>query len=274
MRRFEGRVAAVTGAASGIGRGTSVALAQRGCDVALADVDGEGLRATAVLVEAAGRRATTHEVDVANRDAMWAYAEEVCRTHGGVHIVVNNAGVSMSGPLEHQSFDQLEWIVGINFWGVVHGCKFFLPHLLREDEAHIVNLSSLYGIVGAPLASSYCATKFAVRGLSEALWTELRRTHVGVTTVHPGRTATNVIRNARGLSDADRQHQHELFQRTGMSPEQAGRRIVRAIARNRMRLCLGPTGLIGDWLKRAFPTTTQRLMAWGSNDLPQAHRQP
>jgi NAD(P)-dependent dehydrogenase (short-subunit alcohol dehydrogenase family) len=147
-------------------------------------------------VRAFGRKASVHVADVASRARMAELPEEVLREHGRVSLLVNNAGVSVGGTFEEQSLEDLDWIVGINFWGVVHGCQFFLPHLRRETEAHIVNLSSMFGIVGVPTQSSYCATKFAVRGLSEALWVELRDAGIGVTSVHPGGIRTNIVRTS------------------------------------------------------------------------------
>jgi NAD(P)-dependent dehydrogenase (short-subunit alcohol dehydrogenase family) len=192
-----GKVAAVTGAASGIGRALAEVLAQRGCSLALADLDAGGLAETARRVEAAGRRASTHVVDVADWERMVRFADEVVEAHGGVDLVVNNAGVSVTGTLEEQSIEDLRWIVGVNFWGVVHGCKAFLPHLRKRPEGHLVNLSSVLGLIGLPTQTSYCATKFAVRGFSEGLWAELADSRIGVTVVHPGGVRTNIVRASR-----------------------------------------------------------------------------
>ena len=257
------RIGVVTGAASGIGRGVALALAERGCTVALVDVNAAGLEESAKLVAGAGGTATTHLVDVANRAAMEALADEVIRRHGHVHVLVNNAGVAVSGDLDEQSYEDLEWIVGINFWGVVFGCKTFLPYLRLEEEGHIVNLSSLFGFLGVPGSSSYCATKAAVRSLSEALWAELSGTKIGVTSVHPGAIATNIIAAARNISDEDRQVAQEGFARSGMDPARAGQLIARAIERNQKRLLLRPEAYIGDWLKRLFPVAIHRALGWG-----------
>ena len=218
MRKLDGRIAVVSGAAGGIGRGVATALAHKGCDLALVDISAEGLEETAKRVEQMGRKATQHRVDVSDRAAMQVLADEVVRRHGHVHIVVNNAGVAVSGSFEEQSWEDLDWIVGINFWGVVHGCKVFLPYLRLEDEGHIVNVSSMLGFLGVPGSSSYCATKFAVRGLSEALWAELSDTKIGVTSVHPGAIATNIIASARNISDEDRMRGAAVFARQGMDP--------------------------------------------------------
>ena len=263
MRRFEGRVAVVTGAASGIGRATSVLLARRGCDLALVDIDASGLAETAKRVRAAGRKVSLHRVDVADRDAMSALPDQVIGEHGHVHILVNNAGVSVGSTLEEHDLDDFAWLVGINLWGVVYGCKFFLPHLLREDEGHIVNISSMFGFVGFPGQSSYCATKFAVRGLSESLFAELSGTGVGVTSVHPGAIRTNIMAAARAIDEEVRARFLEIFERRGMPPERAAERIVRGIERRRLRVIIAREAWLTDWLKRLMPVGTHRLIAWG-----------
>ena len=267
MRSFRDKVAVVTGAASGIGRALALDLAARGADCALADVDDAALAETAAAVAKAGRRATAHLVDVADADRMQRFADEVVAQHGAVHLVVNNAGVSVTGTLEEQSLDDLHWIVGVNFWGVVHGCKFFLPALRAARaagaEAHIVNLSSMFGLIGLPTQSSYCATKFAVRGLSEALWTELRDTGIGVTSVHPGGVRTNIVRKSRTADAIAKDEMIERFDRMAIAPEQAAAQILRAVERNRMRVVICPEAHAADWAKRVAPVAVHRLVAWG-----------
>jgi NAD(P)-dependent dehydrogenase (short-subunit alcohol dehydrogenase family) len=260
VREFKDRVAVVTGAASGIGRALSLALARRGAHVALVDVNEAGLGAVAGEVAALGRKASRHVADVANRARMAALPDEVLREHGRVSLLVNNAGVSVAGSFEEHSLDDFDWIVGINFWGVVHGCKFFLPHLRREPEAHIVNLSSMFGIVGIPGQISYCSTKYAVRGFSETLFTELREAKIGVTCVHPGGVKTNIVGSTRNIPDDARARTMERFDRMAIAPERAAEKIVRAVERNRMRVVICREAKIGDWLKRLAPTATQRLI--------------
>ena len=265
MRVLEGRVAVVTGAGSGIGRATSVVLAGRGCALALVDLNEAGLSGTANLVRALGRKVSVHVADVADRARMERLPGEVLADHGHVHILVNNAGVSVIGTLLEQSLDDFAWLIGINFWGVVYGCKFFLPHLLREDEAQIVNISSMFGFIGIPSQISYNASKYAVRGFSEALSSELSGTRVGVTCVHPGGIRTNVVRSSRVSSERDADEQRQtiaLFERRAHSPEKAARKIVRAIERNQARVRIGPEAYLTDWLKRLFPVSTQRFVGW------------
>jgi NAD(P)-dependent dehydrogenase (short-subunit alcohol dehydrogenase family) len=263
MKNLRERVAVVTGAASGIGRATALALARRGCDVALVDLDAAGLASAAGEVERAGRRASSHLADVADAERMHALAGEVQAEHGRVHVLVNNAGVSVGGTLEEQSLEDLRWIVGVNLWGVVHGCKFFLPLLRREDEAHVVNVSSMFGLMGVPTQSSYCATKFAVRGLSEALAAELSGTRIGVTCVHPGGVRTNIVRNSRTHDEAVRARTIALFERFATAPERVGEAIARAIERNRSRLVICREAHLADWAKRLFPIAAGRAVGWG-----------
>ncbi|MGB1017217.1 MAG: SDR family oxidoreductase [Nannocystaceae bacterium] len=260
MKRFTDRIAVVTGAASGIGRATSVALAQRGCDLAIVDLNEEGLAETAAHIEKTGRKVTQHIVDVADRAQMKALADTVVEAHGAVHIVINNAGVTVSASFARQSLDDFEWLMGINFWGVIHGCKFFLPHLGRAEEAHIVNISSLFGLIGVPTQTSYCASKFAVRGFSDALRFELEDTRVGLTCVHPGGINTNIIRNSRYTEErryGTRARIQRVFDRA-MPPEEAANLIVDAIAHNKERLLITREAHLGDLVMRLLP---QRLSA-------------
>jgi short-subunit dehydrogenase len=265
MRKLDGRVAVVTGAGSGIGRATACQLAEKGCALALVDLNEAALEETAALVRARGRTVSVHRADVADRARMEHLPGEVLSEHGHVHILVNNAGVSVIGTLLEQKLDDFAWLMGINFWGVVYGCKLFLPFLLAEDEAQIVNVSSMFGFVGIPTQTSYNASKYAVRGFSEALSSELSGTHVGVTCVHPGGIRTNIVRASRLSGEGDVQDQKdtiELFDRFAHSPEKAARVIVRAIEHRQARVRIGPESYLTDWLKRLAPVTTQRLIGW------------
>ncbi|HVW30512.1 MAG TPA: SDR family oxidoreductase [Polyangiaceae bacterium] len=264
MKRLEGRTAVVTGAAGGIGRAVAERLARAGCHLALCDRNESALATTAEAVEALGRRASRHVIDVSKRADMDALAEEVLSYHGGVHVLVNNAGVTVISAFQNQSLDDFEWLMGVNFWGVVYGCKVFLPALLAADEAHIVNLSSVFGILGVPMQTAYCASKFAVRGFSESLRAELSETRVGVTSVHPAGVATNIVRDARYSALAEGSMKRGLIDRfaRGMQPpEVIADRIVTAIRRNESRVLVARGARAIDVLQRASPVIGGRVAA-------------
>jgi short-subunit dehydrogenase len=260
MKRFDGRVAVVTGAGSGVGRATALCLARKGCRLALVDVNAAALEEVAKQLELSGTPTSTHLVDVSDAERMQALPAQVVAEHEAVHILVNNAGVSVSATFEDHSLDDLRWIVGINFWGVVHGCKFFLPLLKQADEAHIVNISSMFGFIGVPTQSSYCATKFAVKGLSEALWMELQGTHVGVTSIHPGGIRTGIARTMRSYDDEVRAATQAGLERS-RPPEVVAKAILRAIEKNKLRAIVGWEAYATDWLKRLLPVRTHHLIA-------------
>lgn len=261
MKDLHGRVAVVTGASSGIGRATAARLAGEGCVLALVDIDGVRLEETARLVEAAGVRSSRHLADVSDASQMAALPREIVEEHGRVNILVNNAGVSVLKTFEDHSLDDFQWLIGINFWGVVHGCKFFLPVLREADEAHIVNVSSMFGFIGVPGQSSYCASKFAVRGFSESLWAELRHTQVGVTSVHPGGVATGIARGVRVSHEAQRAQLQKGMKKYGHPPEDVASAIVRGIRGNKLRVRSGAESFAVDWLKRLGPIGFHKVFA-------------
>jgi short-subunit dehydrogenase len=255
VRSLADRVAVVTGAGNGIGRATSDALARRGAHVAVVDHDETRATQTAELVRSHGRRATVHVADVRDQRRLDEVAAEVLDRHGACHVLVNNAGVTSAGGFEDDSLDDLHWIVDINVWGVVHGCRAFLPALRQAGEAHIVNMSSMVGLLGLPHNAAYSLTKGAVRAFSEALRAELVTTNVGVTVVFPGAIRTDITNTARG-SHAD------LLAKMGRSPlaplvmrppSAVARRIVTAIERDRARVTVGPDARAVDLLTRLYP---------------------
>jgi len=267
MQQLSGKVAVITGAASGIGRALALELARAGCELALSDVNEEGLAESRARAEAAGAKVTSARIDVADREAMYAWAERVVTDHGRANLVVNNAGVALGALIEHMTWDDFEWLMGINFWGVVHGTKAFLPHLKRARDGHIVNVSSVFGIIGVATQSAYNAAKFAVRGFTEALREELDLDDCGVSAscVHPGGIKTNIARNSRqgGLGRLDRPREQALadFDRTARTtPEQAARVIVAGVRRNRRRILIGADAYVIDAVQRLAPTGYQRLV--------------
>jgi short-subunit dehydrogenase len=261
MRTLKRRVAVVTGAASGIGRALAMRLADEECGLALVDRDGAGLERLRDELRLRARSLSVHALDVSDRAALARLPEEVVEAHGHVHILVNNAGVALSGTLVDNSIEDLDWIVDINFWGVVLACKHFIPWLARGDEGHIVNLSSLFGLVGLPSVGAYCATKAAVRSYSETLGAELHGTGITVTSVHPGGVSTNIMRHARLANEADRTELVALFDRLRTQPDRAAARIVEAIRHGRTRLRIGPETYVSDWLRRLAPVTVNRVVA-------------
>jgi NAD(P)-dependent dehydrogenase (short-subunit alcohol dehydrogenase family) len=265
MKKLTDRIAVVTGAASGIGRATSLLLAERGCALAISDVNAAGLAETAELARKFGRKVTTYEVDVSNKARMEAFAGEVVQDHGGVNIVINNAGVAVIASFKDHSLENFEWLMGINFWGVVYGCKFFLPALMRADEGHIVNVSSLFGLTGVPQQTSYCASKFAVRGFTESLRIELGNTKIGVTSIHPGGIATRIVADSR-VAGTDMDKQKERLTRSFkkmMPPEHAAEKIVGGILGNKARVLIAPETYLIDGVKRLFPATSTDVTSWG-----------
>ncbi|MRR14390.1 SDR family oxidoreductase [archaeon] len=265
MKDLQGKVAAITGAGSGIGQMLAKNLAGQGCHVALADINEAGLKETADMLS--GVKVSTHVVDVSQRDQVSRFAEEVVNEHGHVQILINNAGVSLSETLEDVTYEDFEWIMGINLWGVIYGCKSFLPFLRREAEAHIVNVSSVFGIFTYPTNGTYCTTKFAVRGFTETLCQELKGTRVTVSCVHPGGIRTNIVRNARyyksPLPEVSRDEAAAVFEKfiAHTSADKASRIIIDGIRKNRHRIMVGPDAYVFDWLKRIMPVSFQKLTA-------------
>jgi NAD(P)-dependent dehydrogenase (short-subunit alcohol dehydrogenase family) len=276
MKSFQGKVAAVTGAASGIGRALAVALAKRGAGVALSDVNEAGLDETVRLAQTHGVKVTSQKLDVADRDAVYAWADAVVRDHGKCNAIFNNAGVAYGASAEGCEYTDMEWIFQINFWGVVHGTKAFLPHLRASGEGHIVNTSSLFGLMAFPGQSSYNATKFAVRGFTEALRIELEMTGapVSATCVHPGGIKTNIARAARlhasieqlGIKNDGNSHARfeKLFRTT---PEAAAETILRGVQANQRRVLVGADAKVYDALQRVVPGRYQWLIAQAAKRL-------
>ncbi len=261
--RLSGKIAVVTGAASGIGRALAMGLRAKGCHLALVDLDRDELsRLQLELAESKSHAAvTTHVGDVGDRSRMRTIAQEVAEAHGNVHLLINNAGISHEAAFAKTSLDDWDRIMGVNLWGVIHGCHFFMPYLAKAERAHIVNISSLLGIVAMPGQSAYCTTKFAVRGLSESLWEELRATSIGLTVVHPGAVATNIMKAARGDDPDLLRRLTNWYERNAVSPERAAAQILNAVEKGTPRLLITSEATLGDFLKRLMPVTGNKLMS-------------
>lgn len=274
------RGAAVTGAASGIGRALALELAARGCDLALADRDEAGLQtAAAEIAKAHSRKVTVHRVDVGEPQQIEAFAQAAISAHPSLNIVINNAGVALLGQFSEIDQAQMDWLMNINFWGVVHSTRAFLPHLSRQPEAHIVNLSSIFGIVAPPGQTAYAAAKFAVRGFSEALRHELQTaaSPVRLSVVHPGGVATNIVRNSRtgiGMTDNARRAQSiERFENAAKTtPAAAALRIIAGIESNAPRILIGNDARFMDLLQRFRPGTYWAVLARWLEKMAQARK--
>ena len=264
MKNFDGKVAVITGAGSGIGRALAILLAQKGAILALVDIDRGELLRTQELVNPFNVASSIHEIDVASREAVEGLASAVFDQHGAVHVLINNAGVSLVERVEAMDYEDFAWVMNINFWGVVYGTKSFLPYLRQSDEAHIVNISSLFGLMSVPLQSAYNASKFAVRGFTESLKMELAGSSVGVSCVHPGGIDTDITRNSRigeGALDMSDDELHSAFEAAAItSPEKAAKTIIRGVEKNRRRILIGADARLADWFVRHFPGTYEKIL--------------
>ena len=259
MKTLQDRVAVVTGACGGIGRATCIALADAGAHVALVDLQLEGVDELVDRIHQVGRQTSVHQLDVSDRSAVMALPQAVLDAHGAINVLVNNAGVTATEPFIAQSQENFDWVMDINLGGVVTGTRAFLPHLVRAAEGHIVNISSVFGIIGVPGQVAYCTSKFAVRGFTEALAEELKGTTVGTTVVHPGGINTGIIRNSRTSEEAERERMAGFFAKNTLPPEAVADKIVTAILRNRARVLVAPEAHAFDLLKRLMPTWGNRL---------------
>lgn len=272
MKDFTNKVAAITGAGSGMGRTLALNLAAKGCHLALSDVNTEGLEKTVELLKDAGVKVTADKVNVADREAMYQWADKVVADHGKVNLIFNNAGVALASTVAAVSYDELEWILGINMWGVIYGTKAFLPHLEASGEGHVINTSSLFGLCAQPTQSGYNISKFAVRGFTESLRQELdvQKSCVSATSVHPGGIKTNIARDSRANESIEQltgkthaQGVAEFEKLFITSAEKAAETIIRAVQANKRRVVVGPDAKIVDVIVRLFPSGYQRLITWG-----------
>ncbi|MBC7699074.1 SDR family NAD(P)-dependent oxidoreductase [Aquabacterium sp.] len=269
MKNFKNKVAAITGAASGMGRTLALQLAAKGCHLALSDVNEAGLAETGAMAGKLGVKVTTHKLNVSDREAMNAWADQVVLDHGKVNLIFNNAGVALGALIESVKPADFEWIMDINFWGVVWGTQAFLPHLKKSGEGHIINTSSLFGLLALPTQGCYNASKFAVRGFTEALRQELDIDKCGVsaTCVHPGGIRTNIARDAKmdpamnAKTGGDAEKARERFDKllNTTTAESAARQIIRAVEGNKRRALVGPDAKFLDLVVRLFGSWYQPM---------------
>ncbi len=267
VTRLSGKVAAVTGAASGIGRATALALAERGADLAICDLDEPGLEQTEKSIAGMGRRVLAMKVDVADAQAMRAFAERTFGELGRADVVVNNAGIGVGGNFVDVPLEQWNAIIDINLKGVVHGCSAFLPRMIEAGRGgHVVNIASMAGYFAAPSMTAYSATKFAVIGLSESLAAELGEHGIGVTAICPGIINTAIVHSSRMYgalaTEAMREQGAQAFARRNYTPERVARGILKAIQRNRVVAPVSPEAWVAYWMKRLFPGLTRAVMRW------------
>ena len=270
LRSYAGRTCAVTGAGSGIGQALAVELAGRGARLALSDVDGASAAATAQTCREVGAEARAYRLDVADRAAVFAHAEEVVRDFGAVHLVVNNAGVALHGPVTELTEDDFRWVMDIDFWGVVHGTQAFLPHLAASGDGQLANVSSVFGLVAVPKQAAYNAAKFAVRGFTEAVRQEMRLagTPVAVSCIHPGGVRTAIAERARATVSQDRAEMVRTFGKIARtSPPRAARAIVRGLERDRARILVGADARFLAALPRLLGAGYGRVVSSGATRL-------
>ena len=267
MTKLAGKVVAITGAGSGIGRALALGFAARGSQLALSDRDAAGLAETAALVAAAhpGVRVRTDDVDVSNDSVVTDWSRAVAEDFGRVNVIVNNAGVAFSGDVAESTLKDLAWVMDINFYGVVHGTTAFLPHLEKSGEGHVVNISSLFGLLATPSQSQYTAAKFAVRGWTETLREEMLISGkpIKVTCVHPGGIKTGIARNGRAAEGLDPVKIAAFFDTklAKMAPEQAAEIIIRGVEKNKARVLVGADAHALHFMQKALGSHYQRLVA-------------
>jgi NADP-dependent 3-hydroxy acid dehydrogenase YdfG len=263
MKGFAGKVAVVTGAGSGIGQALAVELARSGANVAISDVDTEGLAQTEEQLKAIGAPVKADRLDVTERETFLAYADEVAEHFGKVNQIYNNAGIAFTGDIEISQFKDIERVMDVDFWGVVNGTKAFLPHVIASGDGHVVNISSVFGLFSVPGQAAYNSAKFAVRGFTEALRQEmvLARHPVAVTTVHPGGIKTAIARNATAAEGLDSEQLAKLFDKrlARTSPQRAAEIILDAVRKKKARVLVGTDAKLLDMMVRFAGPYYQQL---------------
>ncbi|MCB1703859.1 MAG: SDR family NAD(P)-dependent oxidoreductase [Halioglobus sp.] len=270
MAYSQGKIAVITGAGSGIGRALALQLNGEGCELFLSDINTDALNETIAMLRRKEIPVDGQMLDVASKEGVHSWAERIGNIKGHVDIVVNNAGVALMATVEESDYADQEWLMGINFWGVVYGTQAFLPLLRNSSQGHLINVSSVFGLIGVPTQSAYNAAKFAVRGYTEALRQEMAGTNVHVCCVHPGGIKTNIARVARGgdqsLTPEERGREFERLAKT--TPEVAAQKIIGAIEKRKKRLLIGLDAIVISAMSRLFPVNyTRFILALGNTEM-------
>lgn len=263
MKSFKDKVAVVTGAGSGIGQALALQLAREGAQLAISDINESNVAETARQCAALGAKVRHYKLDVGSRDAIYAHAADVVQAFGSVNLIINNAGVAVNASVRETTEKDFEWLMNINFWGVIHGTRAFLPHVTASGDGHIVNISSIFGMIGVPKQSAYNAAKFAVRGFTEALRQEMaiEGTAVGVSCVHPGGVRTNIAKAARkGISDANTDLGAVFDKLARTTPAKAAEIILRGVKRNESRIFVGADAKLFDLMQRLLGSAYQKII--------------
>ncbi|MFY9918123.1 MAG: SDR family NAD(P)-dependent oxidoreductase [Mycobacterium sp.] len=265
MKGFDGKVAVVTGAGSGIGQALAIELGRSGAKLAISDVDTDGLAATEERLKAISAPVKADRLDVTEREAFALYADAVKEHYGTVNQIYNNAGISFMGSIEASQFKDIERVMDVDFWGVVNGTKVFLPHLIASGDGHVINVSSVFGLLAVPGQGAYNAAKFAVRGFTEALRQEmLVAGHpVKVTCVHPGGIKTAIARNSAAVEGLDKDELAKYFDKrlASTSAQKAARVILDGVRKNKARVLVGNDAKALDLLARVTGSGYQRVVA-------------
>lgn len=259
---FQNKVVVITGAGSGIGRELAIQLAEAGARLALSDINRVGLDETVRRLPA-NSKANSYLLDVASWDAFQAHADEVKRDFGTVHFVINNAGATVVGSVANTSIEEFEWQLGINLWGVLYGTKAFLPMMLEQREGCVVNISSIFGLLGYPMQSAYNMSKFAIRGLTECLWSELENTGVRAVCVHPGGIKTNIEKASRRCKGSGVEEEKFAALAAGMlltPADECAADIIKGLRKGLKRIITGNKSRTVFWVSRLFPNSYPKLL--------------
>jgi len=268
MKKFTNKIAVITGAGSGMGRELALQLSKTKCDLALSDIDEESLLETKKLCLINGVNVVTQVCDVAKLDQVQLFRETVKAEFGRVDLLINNAGVAFRGEVKNTRYEDYEWMMGVNFWGVVYGTKEFMPLMRDSEDAHVVNVSSVFGLMALPTQSAYNATKFAVRGFTESLYQEVKGSHINVSCVYPGGIKTNIVSNSKASEQSDvspkmqEAQKQEFLKALKTTPQEAARIILQGVKQNKLRILIGSDAQKIDRLVRLMPNFYTKVIEY------------